>query len=144
VDEDDLDRRRFLHTEWITLALAAPAMLGVTLLFGSWRDAVGVLLHAPLQIAGGYAAMALAVLLAASALGPRSATAPWLLGPWNMLLFALGATVACGINCLVLGMDDVASYFTKPLLLLLTFGLIPALLMGQVAVLVLMLLQRRT
>ena len=142
--EPDADVRRcFVRTELITLALAAPAMFGIAVWFGGVRDSVQLLLLAPLQIVGGYAAMVLAVLLAAGPLGPGFARTPTLLGIWNVALFALGSLMACTINWLVLGMGDAGSYFGKPLLLLLTFGLLPAIVIGHLAVLIHVALLRR-
>ncbi|MCU0862874.1 MAG: hypothetical protein MUC36_03690 [Planctomycetes bacterium] len=143
-DGADASRRRFVRTELITLALAAPAMFGITVWFGGLRDSVQLLLHAPLQILGGHAAMLLAVLLAAGPLGRGFDRNPALLGIWNVALFAFGAVTACAINWLVLGMGDAGSWFRKPLLLLLTFGLLPAIVIGHLAVLIHMLQQRRS
>lgn len=137
------EHRRFVRTELITLALAAPAMFGIAVWFGGWRDSVALLGHAPLQILGGYAAMVLAVLLVAPRLSAGFARVPTLLGVWNVGLFALGAVVACGINWLALGMADAGSYFRKPLLLLLTFGLLPAIVIGHLAVLIHVAMRRR-
>lgn len=137
------ERRRFVRTELITLALAAPAMFCIAVWFGGLRDSVQLLLLAPLQIVGGYAAMVLAVLLAAGPLGPGFARTPTLLGIWNVALFAIGALTACTVNWLVLGMGDARSYFQKPLLLLLTFGLLPAIVIGHLAVLIHVAMRRR-
>ncbi len=127
--------RRFLHTELITLAIAAPAMLAVAAWFGSWAEALRFLREAPLQVLAGYSTMLLLVLLAAEPLGPGFARRPGLLALWNLLLFTAGATVGCITNWFLLGGRDQASYLWKPLGLLLTFGLVPTLVVGHLAVL---------
>ncbi|MFN8826615.1 MAG: hypothetical protein ACK501_16730 [Planctomycetota bacterium] len=148
-DEPDRARSALLRAELQGLALSIPAMLGVVRLFGasrnvaSWEEIAEFLRGAPIQLAGGFGAMLLAVLLGLPGLAPHCARQPWLLAPWTVFVFALGSAFGCTLNWLVLGGVDHDAYLVKPLLVLLTYGCLPAFLLGCVVVLLFVGARRR-
>lgn len=126
--------RRLVQTQAIVFALAAPAMLGVTTWLLSWRDALALLGHAWPQITAGFATMFGIVLATARPLAHRFAAAPELLRPWNVALFFLGTLAACTCNWALTPGREFESEFMKPAIAVLAFGVLPALVLGQIAV----------
>lgn len=126
--------RRLVLTELIVLALGLPAMLGVAAWMLSWHDALALCHRAWLQIAVGFATMLAIVFATARPFGARFADTPALLRAWNVLLFLVGTAAACTCNWLVTPDGEFESEFTKPAVAVLAFGILPALVLGQLAV----------
>lgn len=145
----DHARSCLLRAQLLGLGLSLPAMLGMVRAFGpardlaSWQEIVEFVRAAPIQLAGGFGAMLLAALLAVPVLAPHCAQRPWLLAPWTVVVFGLGSAFACTLNWLVLGGVEQQTYLMKPLVALLTYGSLPALLLGCAVVLLFVGMRRR-
>lgn len=134
---------RFVVATTIAIAISAPAMFALLLPFGGPRDALRLVGSLPLQIAAGYAAMLLVVLLFAPRLGPLCERTPLWMTPLHLLLFVVGVLAGCTVNWLHCDIDDPWSYFAKPAIPMLVVGCVPALLIGQIGAMVLVALQSK-
>lgn len=137
------DRRRFVFACLTGLVASVPGMFLVSTLVIGLRDTKGAAVDFAPQILVGYAAMAVFVFAARRALATRIALSPWLLAPFHAALFAVGALVASVANCLMEGATDWGDWCGKPLFWLLLLGTVPALLVGAVAALAHLWLERR-
>lgn len=123
-------RRSFLRVQWVTLAAALPAMVLVLVWWGGWREAIGLATACLPQVAAGYAAMiGLALWFARRGAGDPAAS-PSGFGHVQVGMFLVGVMAACVANWLGNDAGDPHSYFVKPCIALLTFGCVPAFLLG--------------
>ena len=137
------DRRRFTLAGLAGLAAGAPAVFLVSTMVLGLRDTRTALREWWPQVATGYAAMVLFLLVTARPLATRMQAAPAWIAPFHVVVFTVGAGAGSLANCLWNGATDWADWFGKPLFWLLLLGSAPALCIGVFAALVYVWLERR-